>query len=119
MASNNILDQSILQDLLKLNEEDGNFLFELIELFKTATSQKLVEMQKQLELGNFPALKKIAHSLKSSGGSVGALRLANLSERLEKLPSESMKNEAPALISELDREFHCVIKELFEFRKSS
>ncbi|MGH9197890.1 MAG: Hpt domain-containing protein, partial [Acidimicrobiia bacterium] len=57
-------------------------------------------------------LYRSAHSLKSSSASLGALRLAALSQELEMIGRMSRQDQAPVAFAKLEAEYAAVAAEL-------
>ena len=51
-------------------------------------------------------IERAAHSLKSSAGNLGALRMQGLSENLEMIAGRKENADYQALISEIEKSFH-------------
>jgi HPt (histidine-containing phosphotransfer) domain-containing protein len=97
-----ILDQSILDDLRELDRMgDGKFLRQIIGVFE----EQAVEIVRQLEQAasqlDMSTLAALAHKLKGSARTVGAVELGDHCERLEHEARAGQVPELPALMSEL------------------
>jgi signal transduction histidine kinase/ligand-binding sensor domain-containing protein/CheY-like chemotaxis protein/HPt (histidine-containing phosphotransfer) domain-containing protein len=84
----------------------------LVELFRTASSAALGELQEALGAGDLTAARATCHKLKSSAANVGAMAFSEHVRRLEQLCAagdstgawgafERLRSAHPALISEL------------------
>jgi HPt (histidine-containing phosphotransfer) domain-containing protein len=79
-----ILDPNTLEALRGLQEEgDDDLLVELIDLFLEDAPRRVDGMRTAITREDWPGLASLAHSLKGSCGSLGALHLAELCGRLE------------------------------------
>ncbi len=74
-------------------------------------SQKRVEALRKAR-GDAPALGRIAHSFKGSSGNLGAVRLAQLCQRLE-VESSEVTADLGDLVDQIDREF-ALVRPLYE-----
>jgi CheY-like chemotaxis protein/HPt (histidine-containing phosphotransfer) domain-containing protein len=84
---------------------------ELIGLYLEDTPELLASLRQALECGDIQVFVRAAHSLKSSSAQVGAMRLSDLSERLELFGrDESLRRpeEAAKLIALVVNEFERV-----------
>jgi histidine phosphotransfer protein HptB len=78
-----ILDDSTLAELLASVDGDTEFVVQLIETYLADAPQQLSAIDAAAAAANAVNLVRPAHTLKSSSATVGALRLAALSRRLE------------------------------------
>ncbi|GAA0256727.1 MULTISPECIES: Hpt domain-containing protein [Pseudomonas] len=101
------LDPDVLSGLQEVME--GEYP-KLLETFLD-DSQKRIEALRTAR-DDAKALGKIAHSFKGSSGNLGAVRLAQLCERLELESGEPTAN-LEALVDQIDHEF-AVVKPLYE-----
>ncbi|MCF5229698.1 MULTISPECIES: Hpt domain-containing protein [unclassified Pseudomonas] len=74
-------------------------------------SQKRVEALRKSR-GDAKALGRIAHSFKGSSGNLGAVRLAQLCQRLE-VESVELSADLGALVDQIDHEF-ALVRPLYE-----
>jgi two-component system sensor histidine kinase/response regulator len=78
------IDPAILDELRDLGEDsDHDLLTEVIDQFVRDTEPLLVQLREALDVGDAPAVGRIAHSIKGSCGQLGGLRLALSCGRLE------------------------------------
>jgi len=101
------LDPDVLSGLQEVME--GEYP-KLLETFLD-DSQKRIEALRTAR-DDAKALGKIAHSFKGSSGNLGAVRLAQLCERLELESGEPTAN-LEALVDQIDHEF-ALVKPLYE-----
>lgn len=90
----------------------------LIELFLSMSQEKHAALEQAWSQRNWRQLGELAHALKSSCGSVGAVRAQTLLNVIE--ASAQIKDAASLvpLIRELDKVFAESIKELIIYRES-
>ncbi len=101
-----LLDWSVLAGLRELQEEgEPDILGELIELFLTDVPPKLVVLREAAETGDAHSVERIAHTLKGSCGSMGAVGMEALCKELEEIGHSGDLAAAPARISRLEGEF--------------
>ncbi len=100
------LDSSVIEGLRRLGGENRpSPLRALIGLFLTETPRTLAALRQAVAEGNAKNLRKAAHTLKSSSGSLGARRMHVLCARLEALASSGTVVGASELLEELERDF--------------
>jgi len=90
LINNNALDE------LRMMDEEGGFLKEIINLFITDSVNTLDDIKKHAASGDIGAMSKSAHKLKGSSLSIGAQALGDLCFKLEKttaFESESQKEQ--------------------------
>ncbi|MCC7440476.1 MAG: response regulator [Bdellovibrionales bacterium] len=89
-----VLDEKVLAGLRELDGADGGKLLqELVEMFITASPQRITALEQAAAAGDARGVEKAAHDLKSSSGILGARRLMELCACLEVLAAGG----APAL----------------------
>ncbi|MDP9393614.1 MAG: Hpt domain-containing protein [Actinomycetota bacterium] len=104
-------DRRVLDELREaLGDTDGAFVRELVDAF-TAQAPGLVEQIEQaIAAGDREALRFSAHTLKGSSGSVGAVRLAALSDRLEH--QDEGLSDLPPVVASVHVELRAVVETL-------
>ena len=75
-----ILEAAVIDELDSLGED---FLAHLVDQFRRETELLLVELRDAHEIGDRPAVGRIAHSIKGSSSQIGGRRLASSCEELE------------------------------------
>ena len=81
-----VLDPNALDALRGLQDEsDDDLLAELIDLFREDAPGRISGMRDAIAREDWVALASWAHSLKGSCGSLGALHMAELCARLERV----------------------------------
>ena len=100
------LDTTILAALQELSESTGpDFLSQLIADFVQDTTASLEALQAAVHAGNAETLAQVAHSLKGSSASIGALGMADLCATLQALGRRGAVTEAAPLVEQLVGEF--------------
>jgi signal transduction histidine kinase/CheY-like chemotaxis protein/HPt (histidine-containing phosphotransfer) domain-containing protein len=85
---------------------DGAALAEkVIRAYLDDTPGRLAQMKAAADVGDAEALRKAAHSMKSSSGNVGAERLASLCKELESIGRVGRTDGAPVLLERAAGEF--------------
>lgn len=105
-AADSPLDQATLRNLRRLAPHDNpQALIELIETFLESTSARLADLRAAVTSADSAAIAQIAHSLKGSTGSFGALRLSGLLGQLEALGKSRTVGGASELLTEVEAEY--------------
>jgi CheY-like chemotaxis protein/HPt (histidine-containing phosphotransfer) domain-containing protein len=105
------LDFKTISSLRELQEEgEPDILREFVDLFLEDIPQRLSNLQTAIDCEDFPAAKRLAHTIKGSCGNLGARKMARLSLDLERLAAQSAD---PAkmrdLLSQLQSAFESTI----------
>ena len=99
------LDPARLASLRRLAELTGRPLAqEVVESFLRETPRRVDQMRRAVGRGDAEDLAFVAHSLKGSSGQLGALRVAALSEELEKRGRNEDLDGASGLLAEIEEE---------------
>ncbi len=104
-----ILDEKALDQLRALGED---MLAKLVKLFREHAPKLVEDLLAALEPGDPEALRRAAHSLKSSSANLGATTLSAHCLALEKAAHEGRLGEAPALVKQIDDELPEVLEAL-------
>jgi signal transduction histidine kinase/HPt (histidine-containing phosphotransfer) domain-containing protein len=102
--AHNLLDQTVILELRNMPSSDGvGMLQELVDLFLEGAPPRMEQIRQAINDG--PMLAFHAHSLKSMSLNLGALRIVELSQKLEDLGRARNVHGAPALLQELETAF--------------
>ncbi|WP_308506852.1 hybrid sensor histidine kinase/response regulator [Pseudoduganella ginsengisoli] len=94
------------------NGKSPSLLRRVTQTFLDDTPRQLAALRTALNQNQPDALRRIAHSLKSGSGNVGADAMAQLCKELEQLGQAHTTEGAPALLAGLEREFEAVQRAL-------
>jgi HPt (histidine-containing phosphotransfer) domain-containing protein len=95
----------VLANLRKLqNPKRPNFFAHVVQTYLTGCDTQMGSMQRALADSAVSDLTSAAHTLKGSSRYVGAVRLADLCERVEHLVREGKAAEVPAELQALGEE---------------
>jgi histidine phosphotransfer protein HptB len=85
MSQDHILDQTAIENLRALGDEEGDdsFLREVIGIFVEDTPVRLKELRDSHAAGDQTTFTRAAHSIKGSSSNVGAKRLCLIAQALE------------------------------------
>lgn len=101
----------------KLKDVGGNkLLVKMIDLFLAVTPDKVSGINADILAGNAADAGRIAHSLKSSAGQLGANQMSNLCSDLEQFGWEGELEKMAPLASELTLEANRVLAHFIEKR---
>lgn len=92
------------------NATDNSAANNLIDIYLEDTQKKLKLLRDATKKMDMIMVKRIAHSLKSSSGQLGAKKMQSLTAKLELIAPSNNDGEINGLIDELDKEFIVVIK---------
>jgi len=98
------LDQSVLDSLRAMGDDDADFLREVADLYLEDSTLRFRAIEAALAAGNGTAMAEAAHALKSSSGHIGATLVSSLSARLEQIGREANLDDATAVVRDLKRE---------------
>lgn len=78
-----IIDMTIVQELLDMCDGDHSSVAELIETFLDDSPVRVTEVQHGIQAGDLEQVERAAHSLKGSAGNIGATDLMEAAEALQ------------------------------------
>jgi PAS domain S-box-containing protein len=103
-----VLDPPALERLMETIGDDRGLLTALIDTFSSDAPRLIEASRRGLELGQTDEVRRAAHTLKSNGATFGAMRLSELSRRLEALARSGILEGADELIARIDAEYERV-----------
>ncbi|MDQ1301604.1 MAG: hypothetical protein QG637_1526 [Chloroflexota bacterium] len=108
-ATSGPLDQATLRSLRRLTpRENPQALAELINTFLDSTAARMPDLRAAVLNRDSLMIGQIAHSLKGSTGSFGALRLSGRLGQLEALGKNSVFEGTPERLAEIEAEYELV-----------
>lgn len=116
MADSMVLDRQALANLLAMTGDDPSFLAELIDAYADDTPAQLATMHRAVTEGNMEALRRAAHSLKANSANFGAVRLAELSARIEAQATTGTSDVSVELVAMAEAEYDRVRRALQDVR---
>lgn len=114
LTHNIAIDRSQLEAMAKLM---GDMFAELIPAWLRETEKYLVQLPLCLQNHDYTTLHRMAHSLKSSSGNVGAINMAKLSAKLEQLAQKQNHDACIPLIEALQLQYPLAEKALLTYQK--
>jgi HPt (histidine-containing phosphotransfer) domain-containing protein len=110
-ASPPVLDEEALQRLRELDPSGQNHLLErVLRAFESSVLRLAPQLRDARQRGDMAAIRHVAHTLKSSSASVGALRLSRLCAEIEAAVRQEAVTGLPALLDDVDQEFNVVLQ---------
>lgn len=116
MNGNQNLDPAAIERLMRLG--GAAFVCKMIDLFLSYAAEKIGEARRALDAGDWMALSKAVHPIRSSAGNIGAVRVQELAQQLEQLSQRGESGPLSVLVGELEAAFAAVKPEL-ERKKQS
>ncbi len=105
----NTLDLDMLAQLIAVSsDDDGGFFSRIVKLFIKTADESLLKINSFMQNQDMTGLRKEAHKFKSACGNVGAAKMHNICNSLDKL--EDLAN-LKHLVEELNLEYEAVKKE--------
>ena len=106
-----MLDEEALQRLRELDPSGQNHLLErVLRAFEGSLLRLAPQLREARQRDDMQAIRHVAHTLKSSAASVGALRLSRLCAEIEALVRQEAPLGLAALLGDVDREFDIVLQ---------
>jgi HPt (histidine-containing phosphotransfer) domain-containing protein len=116
-APNPVLDEEALQRLRELDPSGQNHLLErVLRAFEGSLLRLAPQLREARVRNDMQAMRHVAHTLKSSSASVGALRLSRLCAEIEAAVRQEATASLPALLDAVDQEFNVVLQALQPLR---
>ena len=100
-----ILDLTALESLRDLDDGEGELLREVVEVFLSSTVDRLQDIGEALAGGDSETVERLAHSLKSSSGTVGGMRMTATCAKLERAAHDGASAVGPALLKRIEDQF--------------
>ena len=110
------LDGVVFGRLVALEAEAPGFLAELIAEFESGIARRLSALRDAVRAGDTEGIEFAAHSIRGSCGTVGAMRMAALANRLEY--EKPGRRQVVALVRQLTLEWDAVRRALDSVRPS-
>jgi HPt (histidine-containing phosphotransfer) domain-containing protein len=112
-----VIDQAQLTSLRELQQPgEADFVTELIDLFLDEATSQLKALHGALMKDDAVEIQRVAHRLKGSSASMGAMQMAALFEELE---SKDPARDAREILAQLDNEVELVRAALNAERKET
>lgn len=104
------IDRACLRELRELISSNGrpDRFRSLLETFQDGLGSQLEQMKLALAVGNSENMTELAHSLKGSAATVGAVHLSMLCASLETASLSAHSSEAEHILCQIEREAESV-----------
>ena len=112
-APRDIINRQALENIRALSPANGNALLErVLQAYVKDTPTHLQTLRLAVAAADPNALRKAAHSLKSSSANVGAEALAQMCKEMEQLGRNDSTEGAADMLAGMEREFQAVRQSL-------
>jgi CheY-like chemotaxis protein/HPt (histidine-containing phosphotransfer) domain-containing protein len=85
------LDADTIEGLLALGEDDGTFLRELVDQYRTDADARIAGLERAAERGEHLPIRTLAHALRGSSANLGAVEVTEACRSLEELTEENVE----------------------------
>jgi len=107
------LDQKILENIRGLQKDgEPSLMDKIITIYLQTTPKLLQDLREAVAASDAQAMRKAAHSLKSSSANVGAMKLSDIFKDVEVIGRTGSIQGAAALLKEIESEYQQVEKSL-------
>jgi signal transduction histidine kinase/DNA-binding response OmpR family regulator len=106
---NSPLDSRVLEMLRELERQGAqNILTQLIQIYLETSPDHLKNLREAVVREDAEAIRKVAHSFKSSNGNMGALKLADMCKEMEEIGRTQETDKAEALLAGIETHYRVV-----------
>jgi HPt (histidine-containing phosphotransfer) domain-containing protein len=117
-SMNHAVDLEVLNAFEELQSDDGSDLIvELIDLYLLDAPQRVRQISEASVAAEWIVLKRTAHNLKGSSGSLGLRKVAETCQRLEQMDGQDSPQTVAALVQLLEYEAAMASAELVAVRQ--
>ena len=88
------IDVAALTELMKATGDDAGIMRRLIDVYLSDAPRQIEQIQSGISERNMERVNRGAHSLKSTSGTMGAFRLAQMSRELEAMTAPAVADTA-------------------------
>jgi HPt (histidine-containing phosphotransfer) domain-containing protein len=115
-----VLDEEALQRLRDLDPSGQNHLLErVLRAFEGSVLRLLPQLREARRAGDMAAVGHVAHTIKSSSASIGALRLSRLCAEIEAAVRQEAFAGLPELLDAVDQELGVVLQAVQPMRSQT
>jgi HPt (histidine-containing phosphotransfer) domain-containing protein len=108
-----VLDPDALERLAELDPTGKNRLVERVfQAFEASTQRLMPQLHAALSAGDHAGVRHVAHTLKSSSASIGAIKLSQLCAEIESMIRLDSLEELPERVGRMDGETAVVLQAL-------
>jgi HPt (histidine-containing phosphotransfer) domain-containing protein len=109
-----ILDLEKIESLRKIGREDKGFLLELIGMFLEQAPYYIAQIQEHTNESRFDKLEVVAHTLKGTSANIGARKLMQICEQIEKVAKRSDASRINSLMEDLNTIYNTTARSMKE-----
>lgn len=91
-------------------EGESDLVVELMDLYVEDAPRRMAVMRESLAKRNWLSVRREAHSLRGSSGSLGALQMAVICDEIEGIESADLDPRIEVLLGSLEQEFARVLR---------
>jgi HPt (histidine-containing phosphotransfer) domain-containing protein len=108
-----VLDHDALQRLRELDPNGQSRLLERVaQAFETSVDRLMPDLRNAWQSGDLQGVRHVAHTLKSSSASIGAIKLSTLCAEIESMIRLESRDGLAARVESMDRETAVVLQAL-------
>ena len=108
-----VIDVDALRRLAELDPTGANRLLQRVfQAFESSAQRLLPQVHTALASGDLAGVRHVAHTLKSSSASIGAIKLSRLCAEIESMVRLETVDGLPGRIADMDRETTVVLQAL-------
>ena len=108
-----VLDGDALQRLRELDPSGkSRLLARVAQAFETSLERLMPELRSAWQAGDLQGVRHVAHTLKSSSASIGAIKLSSLCAEIESMIRLESRDGLAARVESMDRETVVVLQAL-------
>jgi len=107
-----VLDRSVLEELRQFSDQEQDLVQELVTIFLADSPMQLLALQDALRDSNWAEVERRSHRLKGSAGSIGATRLREICEQLERYARQGKVASPEAAATVVTHELEALKREL-------
>lgn len=119
MNEKNVIDQSAIQKIREMNKPGrSNILIKLITIYQDSSLQYMSQIRNGVISNDLKKIASVAHTLKSSSQSLGAIRFSMLCVEIEKIGNGiESELQMQGIFKLLEEEYSKVVTELAKIKQ--
>ena len=103
------LDLKVLTSFAEVQiESEPDLIVELIDLYLEDAPRRIASLHEAAAVADEKGLRRAAHTLKGSSANLGALRIAELCEQIERAEGDDALQKVRIVLRTMEREFEFV-----------
>jgi CheY-like chemotaxis protein len=109
---NDSINWQTLEQIKFLHNDDPDGWLQLVEMFREGSLKRLSLIKESFDTEQISNMRSLAHALKGSTSNLGAMKMAEICNKIEKMPEAEFKKSVKGLIQSLEIEFERVYQVL-------